>query len=129
MELYEHKLAFAKEMAERAGLAGYVDFRVGDAVEMIAALSSKVDFVLLDLYKNLYVPCLEVARSPDDRMGDCCALRPDGDACRHRSLIAMAYCVRRMDAAARDLRAQQDAGIRLGRVGLDVVGVRACHYF
>ncbi len=59
MELYEHKSAYAREMAERAGLADYVGFEVGDAVEMIAALPGKVDFVLLDLYKDLYVPCLE----------------------------------------------------------------------
>ena len=59
MELYEHKSAYAKEKAEKAGLADYIDFKVGDAVAMIAALPGKVDFVLLDLFKDLYVPCLE----------------------------------------------------------------------
>lgn len=59
MELYEHKSAYAKEMAEKAGLADHIDFKVGDAVEMTAALPGTIDFVLLDLYKDLYVPCLE----------------------------------------------------------------------
>ncbi|MEZ2127827.1 MULTISPECIES: O-methyltransferase [unclassified Sinorhizobium] len=59
MERYEHKSAYAHEMAQKAGLADYIDFKVGDAVEMIPALPDKADFVLVDLYKDLYVPCLE----------------------------------------------------------------------
>ena len=59
MELQDYKSAHAREMATKAGLADHIDFRVGDAVQMIAELPGKVDFVLLDLWKNLYVPCLE----------------------------------------------------------------------
>jgi len=59
MELQDYKSAYAREMATKAGLAGYIDFRVGDAVRMIDELPGKVDFVLLDLWKDLYVPCLE----------------------------------------------------------------------
>ena len=59
MELHAYKSAFARQMAEKAGLAEHVEFRVGDAVRMIAELPTKVDFVLLDLWKHLYVPCLE----------------------------------------------------------------------
>jgi predicted O-methyltransferase YrrM len=59
MELQDYKSAHAREMATKAGLADYIDFRVGDAVQMIAGLPGKVDFVLLDLWKDLYVPCLE----------------------------------------------------------------------
>lgn len=59
MELHAYKSAYAKDMAEKAGLADVIDFRVGDAVEMIAALETKVDFILLDLWKDLYIPCLE----------------------------------------------------------------------
>lgn len=59
MELHAYKSAYAKEMAEKAGLADYIDFRIGDAVEMITALEIKVDFILLDLWKDLYIPCLE----------------------------------------------------------------------
>lgn len=59
MELHAYKSAYAKDMAEKAGLADVIDFRIGDAVEMIAALETKVDFILLDLWKDLYIPCLE----------------------------------------------------------------------
>lgn len=59
MEISAEKSAHAREMSERAGLAAYVEFRVGNAVEMIAAMEERVDFVLLDLWKDLYIPCLE----------------------------------------------------------------------
>jgi predicted O-methyltransferase YrrM len=59
MELADFKSAHASEMASKAGLAGHVDFKVGDAVQMISELPMGVDFVLVDLWKNLYVPCLE----------------------------------------------------------------------
>ncbi|HEV8248099.1 MAG TPA: DUF1442 domain-containing protein [Polyangiaceae bacterium] len=59
MELSEKKSVYAREMSNKAGLSEFVDFRVGDAVELIAALEHGVDFVLVDLWKNLYLPCLE----------------------------------------------------------------------
>ena len=59
LELQDYKSAHAREKAQEAGLADFIDFRVGDAVQLIAALDVKIDFVLLDLWKDLYVPCLE----------------------------------------------------------------------
>lgn len=59
MELHGYKSAHAREMAEKAGLSGHIDFRVGDAVAMIEAMPAGIDFILLDLWKDLYVPCLE----------------------------------------------------------------------
>lgn len=59
LELQDYKAAYARDMAAKAGLADHVDFRVGDAVQLIAELAGPVDFVLLDLWKDLYVPCLE----------------------------------------------------------------------
>jgi predicted O-methyltransferase YrrM len=59
MELQEYKSAYAREMAVRAGLAEHVDFKVGDAVQMIGELPFRLDFVLVDLWKELYVPCLD----------------------------------------------------------------------
>jgi predicted O-methyltransferase YrrM len=59
MELQDYKSAYAKEMSTQAGLAEHVDFKVGDAVEMIGQLPHGIDFVLVDLWKDLYVPCLE----------------------------------------------------------------------
>jgi predicted O-methyltransferase YrrM len=60
LELHDYKSAFAQDMATKAGLADYIDFKIGDAVEIIETLPSGFDFVLLDLWKDLYVPCLEV---------------------------------------------------------------------
>lgn len=59
MELHGYKSAHAQEMAAKAGLAEHIDFKVGDAVQMISELSVGLDFVLVDLWKDLYVPCLE----------------------------------------------------------------------
>ncbi len=59
MELHEYKSAFARDMVQKAGLADHVDLRVGDAVRMIGDLPDNIDFILLDLWKDLYAPCLE----------------------------------------------------------------------
>src|SRR4051812_41322177 len=59
MELSEKKTAYARERSQRAGLSDFVDFRNGDAVKLIGELTQKIDFVLVDLWKNLYVACLE----------------------------------------------------------------------
>jgi predicted O-methyltransferase YrrM len=59
MELQDYKSAYARDMAAKAGLVDAIDFKVGDAVAMMAELPFGLDFVLLDLWKDLYVPCLE----------------------------------------------------------------------
>jgi predicted O-methyltransferase YrrM len=59
MELSEKKSAYAREMSRKAGLDTFVDFVVGDAVKKIEELPNGIDFVLVDLWKALYVPCLE----------------------------------------------------------------------
>ena len=60
MELQDYKATYARERAVEAGLAEYIDFRVGDAVKIIGELKAGIDFVLLDLWKDLYIPCLDV---------------------------------------------------------------------
>jgi predicted O-methyltransferase YrrM len=59
LELADYKSKHAREMSAKAGLAEWVDFQVGDAVKLIAQLPLRLDFVLVDLWKDLYVPCLE----------------------------------------------------------------------
>lgn len=53
------KQAHAKERLNQAGLADHVEFRTGDAVELLRDQQGPVDFVLMDLWKHLYIPCLE----------------------------------------------------------------------
>ncbi|MEF2070699.1 O-methyltransferase [Consotaella aegiceratis] len=88
MEQHDYKSAFAHDMAVKAGLADWVEFKVGDAVQMIAEMEDGVDFVLLDLWKDLYVPCLH-AFYPKLKSGAIVAadnmLRPGGENLRRYS--------------------------------------------
>lgn len=59
IDLADYKQAEARSNLERAGLAECVDFRLGDAVALIHADPGPFDLVLLDIWKDLYVPCLE----------------------------------------------------------------------
>lgn len=60
LELSGEKQAHAREQLDRAGLAGQVEFLQGDALELLAGLAGPYDFVLLDLWKDLYIPCLDL---------------------------------------------------------------------
>jgi predicted O-methyltransferase YrrM len=59
VDLSAEKSAYAQEMSKKAGLSAFVDFKVGDALKIIAELPHGIDFVLVDLWKNLYLPCFE----------------------------------------------------------------------
>lgn len=54
-----NKQAYARTMLERAGLDGRVEFRCGDAVELLEGAGGSWDVVLLDIWKDMYVPCFE----------------------------------------------------------------------
>jgi predicted O-methyltransferase YrrM len=60
LEIAEHKVAYAREQLRRAGLDAFVDFRIGNALDTLPKLSGPLDFVLVDLWKDLYVPCLDL---------------------------------------------------------------------
>jgi predicted O-methyltransferase YrrM len=60
LELSEKKIAYAQEQLTSAGLLEYVEFHAGDARAILPALAGPFDLVLLDLWKNLYSPCLEL---------------------------------------------------------------------
>jgi predicted O-methyltransferase YrrM len=59
MDLAEYKQAHAASELAAAGLAHVVDFRLGDALEMIGAEAGEFDFVLLDIWKELYESCFQ----------------------------------------------------------------------
>lgn len=58
-EIHEAKQAYARARIAEAGLAAHVEWRLGDAVQLLEAEKGPVDLVLLDLWKDLYVPCLD----------------------------------------------------------------------
>ena len=60
LELSAKKVEHARGQLRRAGLDSYVEFHVGDALETLRRLPGPFDFVLVDLWKDLYVPCLDI---------------------------------------------------------------------
>jgi predicted O-methyltransferase YrrM len=60
LELVEEKVRYARERLVRARLDRFVDYRIGSALETLSDLPGPFDFVLIDLWKDLYVPCLEL---------------------------------------------------------------------
>jgi len=57
LEIDPKKSAYAKEQLQEAGIGDFVDFRVGDALDLIDASDDTFDFVLIDIWKEFYVPC------------------------------------------------------------------------
>ena len=59
IDLDPSKQAYARGMLDKAGLAEYVEFRCGDAIQLVEADPGPFDLVLLDIWKDVYVPCFE----------------------------------------------------------------------
>ncbi|MCH8884491.1 MAG: class I SAM-dependent methyltransferase [SAR324 cluster bacterium] len=59
-DIHAGKQEYARQALERAGLAQFVEFVLGDAQELIPQLPGSVEFALVDHWKSLYVPCYEV---------------------------------------------------------------------
>jgi predicted O-methyltransferase YrrM len=60
LELKAPKADYARAQLARAGLQSFVEFRIGDALASLAQLPGPFDFVLIDLWKDLYVPVFEL---------------------------------------------------------------------
>jgi predicted O-methyltransferase YrrM len=96
LELKREKTEYATAQLARAGLADFVEFRVGDALESLAALAGPFDLVLIDLWKNLYVPVFELlhpklapgALVVADNMIEPASARPHAQAYRHAVHVA-----------------------------------------
>jgi predicted O-methyltransferase YrrM len=59
-EIEPGKHARARRHLEEAGLSNYVDVRLGDALETLKNVPEPLDLVLLDGWKDLYLPILEL---------------------------------------------------------------------
>jgi len=58
-EIDERKQRYARGEIEAAGLGAQVEWHRGDATELLKRVEGPFDFVLIDLWKDLYVPCFE----------------------------------------------------------------------
>ncbi len=59
-EIEASKVQVAKANLEAAGLAAHADVRLGDAMETLRDLPEPIDLLLLDGWKDLYIPVLEL---------------------------------------------------------------------
>ena len=59
LELRAAKIEYARAQLARVRLEGRVEFRIGDALASLAQLPGPFDFVLIDLWKDQYVPVFE----------------------------------------------------------------------
>ena len=62
LDLSAEKQRYAQSMLRKAGFDRYADFRCGDAIVLINELAEAVDFVLIDLWKDVYIPCFDAVR-------------------------------------------------------------------
>jgi predicted O-methyltransferase YrrM len=58
-EIHPAKQEYAQRQIAAAGLSDHVKWMLGDAVSLLASQPGPIDFVLLDLWKDLYIPCLD----------------------------------------------------------------------
>lgn len=67
-ELEPAKVKAARANVAEAGLAQFVDIREGDAMKTLAPLDATVDFLLLDGWKDIYLPMIKLL-APKMRAG------------------------------------------------------------
>jgi predicted O-methyltransferase YrrM len=60
LELRDFKIEHARQALTRAGLSTRAEFHQGDCLETLKTLPGPFDFVLLDVWKDLYLPCFEL---------------------------------------------------------------------
>ena len=78
LELRDFKIEHARQALTRAGLSTRVEFHAGDCLETLENLPGPFDFVLLDVWKDAYIPCFELVHPK---------LAPGGVICADNMLI------------------------------------------
>jgi predicted O-methyltransferase YrrM len=92
LELRAEKTEYARTQLARAALEGYVRFEIGDALASLARLPGPFDFVLIDLWKDMYVPVFAALHAKlaagalivADNMLEPASARPHAEAYRAR---------------------------------------------
>jgi predicted O-methyltransferase YrrM len=59
LELRPEKAEHARAQLTRAGLVDHVQLKIGDALQSLDELPGPFDFVLIDLWKDLYIPVFD----------------------------------------------------------------------
>jgi predicted O-methyltransferase YrrM len=67
-ELESTKVKAARENVAEAGLQQFVDIREGDAMKTLAHIDAPIDFLLLDGWKDIYMPMIDML-APKMRSG------------------------------------------------------------
>ncbi|PHR61863.1 MAG: methyltransferase [Robiginitomaculum sp.] len=62
LEIDANKQNYAREKMQAAGLSDVIDWHCGDAVSWLETAQDPFDFVLLDVWKELYIPCLNAIK-------------------------------------------------------------------
>ncbi len=62
-ELLESKAQRAQENFDKAGVGDVIELRVGDAMKTLSNHQAPIDFLLLDGWKDLYLPLFEMLES------------------------------------------------------------------
>jgi predicted O-methyltransferase YrrM len=60
LDIAPEKQDYARASLTKAGLADLVEFRHGDARDLLGAMRERIDFVLLDLWKVFYISCFDL---------------------------------------------------------------------
>ena len=60
LDVADYKQAYAGAMLEKAGLRDVVELRCGDALQIIPTLPDGLSLVFLDIWKDVYVPALDL---------------------------------------------------------------------
>lgn len=61
-EIEPHKIAAARANIARAGLADHAEVLAGDALKALQAVEGPIDLILLDGWKDLYIPVLTLLK-------------------------------------------------------------------
>ncbi len=92
LELKDFKIEAARQALTRAGLSTRVEFHAGDCLDTLKTLTGPFDFVLLDVWKDIYLPCFDLVHPKLAPGGVICAdnmllpenVRPQAEAYRQR---------------------------------------------
>jgi predicted O-methyltransferase YrrM len=59
-DIDEAKQKYARREMEEAGLGERIEWHRGDATQLLEQIAGPIDFALIDIWKDLYIPCLEL---------------------------------------------------------------------